>query len=632
MSVTYSDGEDDFEDYEEDDFEAASLGASSSSLPKTLEQASISSNGSVRKINKQPTPLNSFGTLDESKSDGTSKHKRKGNNSHQSQQPATSPIHKSSSQTATIEKLRLSNNALRSQLKEFARALDASLKNNKKASERALEPSSKSMKIKAQVVKNMKQKIEIYKRANNELKRQLKETRDNDKVIELENLVNLKEREIHKLVKDNKSLLAIQRNQAKQISAKENLKHEWPQRITSLENDVKVYREKLRKVRARDIKFADERRSQKVQLGEARNKNRRLKAQLEDMRSVLIESGENVRKKKGVKTVEEAVKSATAQLEQRIKKLSLQVTLLEKTKSQEAMRHKRLIRKKELELKAAMETNEKLHKQLAKKEKQVRMQVLQVKKVKKQLHEIVMKEEPINLPRRVPSFVPAAPPTENRIPSRVNPSPLVTSRSNVAPVEKTAAVPQPGVLSEDIENVVNIPAVKKEERIVSNSSNEEAEKKTSEPIMGEDEKNAAVKLQAGYRGFSDRRRVSEIKQENKAATQLQSQYRGYQSRKKSASIKERRDRDEAFDEQQRYEQERKKLMKENDGRNPTESSSKSTEKRGAVLTEDGVGAATTESKPMQHEEKSSEAVDEPKKGAFTKPGARRKKKEKRKYY
>ena len=71
-------------------------------------------------------------------------------------------------------------------------------------------------------------------------------------------------------------------------------------------------------------------------------------------------------------------------------------------------------------------------------------------------------------------------------------------------------------------------------------------------------------------------------------------------------------------------------MKENDGRNPTESSSKSTEKRGAVLTEDGVGAATTESKPMQHEEKSSEAVDEPKKGAFTKPGARRKKKEKRK--
>ena len=102
----------------------------------------------------------------------------------------------------------------------------------------------------------MKQKIEIYKRANNELKRQLKETRDNDKVIELENLVNLKEREIHKLVKDNKSLLAIQRNQAKQISAKENLKHEWPQRITSLENDVKVYREKLRKVRARDIKFA----------------------------------------------------------------------------------------------------------------------------------------------------------------------------------------------------------------------------------------------------------------------------------------------------------------------------------------------------------------------------------------
>ena len=580
MSTTYSDDEDDFEDYAEDDFETASLDASTKgSLPRSLEQASTTSNGSDRTVGKkQPTPVNSFVVLEDDKPDSNKRQKRKGNQNLRSQQPATSPIHKSTSQAATIEKLRLSNNALRSQLKEFARALDASLKNNKKASQMALEPSSKSMKIKAQVVKNMRQKIEIYKRANNELKRQLKETRDNDKVIELENLVNMKEREILKLVRDNKSLLAIQRNQAKQISAKENLKQEWPQRIKSLENDVKVYREKLRKVRARDIKFADERRNQKAQLEEARSKNRRLKAQLEDMRTMLVEDGDKNRKKKGVKSVEEAVRNATEKLEQRIKKLSLQVTLLEKTKNQEAMKHKRLMRKKAEELKAAMETNGQLQRELSKKEKQVRMQVLQVKKVKKQLHDIIMKEEPINLPRRVPSFVPAAPPTENRMPSRVNPSPLVTSRSNVAPTERVTTDTKPGVLSEDIGKTVTIPDVKMEEDIDSNETSEEAEAKPKESGASEQEKTAAIKLQAGYRGFSDRKRVNEIKEEHKAATQLQSQYRGYKSRKKTDSIKERSERDKAFDEQQQYERERKKVLKENNGRDHFELPSKSTEK------------------------------------------------------
>ena len=118
------------------------------------------------------------------------------------------------------------------------------------------------------------------------------------------------------------------------------------------------------------------------------------------------------------------------------------------------------------------------------------MQVLQVKKVKKQLHDIIMKEEPINLPKRVPSFVPAAPPTGNRMPSRVNPSPLVTSRSNVAPMESITADTKPGVLSEDVGNTVIIPDVKMEGDALSNEINEETEVKAKKSAVSEEEKDS----------------------------------------------------------------------------------------------------------------------------------------------
>ena len=199
--------------------------------------------------------------------------------------PSTSPISKSTKRekspsskntnrnSTEVEMLKIANDALRNQLREFAKALDVSLKQNKKMKESGLPGASKSMKVKAEMMKNMQKKIDVYKRANGELKRQLREMRDADKVVALENLVGQRDIEIKRLNRDNKALLSIQRSQAREMSARETAKSEWPQKIVSLENDIRVYREKLRKIRERDMKYMEERHEQTEKMADLVNPN-----------------------------------------------------------------------------------------------------------------------------------------------------------------------------------------------------------------------------------------------------------------------------------------------------------------------------------------------------------------------
>ena len=61
---------------------------------------------------------------------------------------------------------------------------------------------------------------------------------------------------------ENRSLLAVQRHQSRKIQVRESIKADWPKRLSSLENEVRIYREKLRKIRQRDLKFAETRKWQ----------------------------------------------------------------------------------------------------------------------------------------------------------------------------------------------------------------------------------------------------------------------------------------------------------------------------------------------------------------------------------
>ena len=474
--------------------------------------------------------------------------------------PSTSPISKSTKRekspsskntnrnSTEVEMLKIANDALRNQLREFAKALDVSLKQNKKMKESGLPGASKSMKVKAEMMKNMQKKIDVYKRANGELKRQLREMRDADKVVALENLLGQRDIEIKRLNRDNKALLSIQRSQAREMSARETAKSEWPQKIVSLENDIRVYREKLRKIRERDMKYMEERHEQTEKMADLVKANRRLKVQMEDMRSQIVASDTSLPTQVPPPNVK--------LLEEKAKKLKTQVNLLEKVKLQEQLKAKREIKKRDEDLIKLTEENKLLRAELDLKEKQVRMQVLQVKKVKKQLQDIVVNDEPISLPRRVPSFVPSqahiyvpAPPSKGSANSKrhapassVNPSPLVNSRSNLMAQSSSETDTHPGEA---------MAAAKTTDAVEDDETGFGAEF-DSDP----DAEMAAIKLQAGFRGYTERNKVEQMKQEkateNDAAVALQSQFRGYKARQTTAAQKEQRDRDDAFNAQQRY--------------------------------------------------------------------------------
>ena len=68
--------------------------------------------------------------------------------------------------------------------------------------------------------------------------------------------------QVQLLMDENRSLLAVQRHQSRKIQVRESIKADWPKRLSSLENEVRIYREKLRKIRQRDLKFAETRKWQ----------------------------------------------------------------------------------------------------------------------------------------------------------------------------------------------------------------------------------------------------------------------------------------------------------------------------------------------------------------------------------
>ena len=86
---------------------------------------------------------------------------------------------------------------------------------------------------------------------------------------------------------------AIQRHQSRKIQQRESVKQEWPQRLQSLENEVRIYREKLRKVRQRDLKFAETRKWQDGQIVGLKKQVKKLQSKLGTFK---IEKNENEEK------------------------------------------------------------------------------------------------------------------------------------------------------------------------------------------------------------------------------------------------------------------------------------------------------------------------------------------------
>ena len=167
--------------------------------------------------------------------------------------------------------------------------------------------------------------------------------------------------------------------------------------------------------------------------------------------------------------------------------------------------HKREMRLKEKTLQEAQAENDRLKAELSLKEKQVRLQVLQVKKVKKQLKDIVLQDEPISLPTQRPTFQPSRPRNNASRSNRTNdPSPLVSSRMNDN-TDMVLASMKPStkgaILTED-DALLEVQQEEQEEKEKDDTLNDRLGIDIDDPQTH----GAATKLQAGYRGFQSRRK------------------------------------------------------------------------------------------------------------------------------
>eukprot|EP00500_Bicosoecida_sp_ms1_P002402 CAMPEP_0203815650 /NCGR_PEP_ID=MMETSP0115-20131106/11224_1 /ASSEMBLY_ACC=CAM_ASM_000227 /TAXON_ID=33651 /ORGANISM="Bicosoecid sp, Strain ms1" /LENGTH=361 /DNA_ID=CAMNT_0050724549 /DNA_START=19 /DNA_END=1104 /DNA_ORIENTATION=+ len=306
---------------------------------------------------------------------------------------------KGATQDETIEKLRLANEALRKQLKEFSKALDASLAANSEDAEAASGSLSardreafllerrrmmNALAGKEKQLRGVQKKLEIYKKANAELKKQVGGTYNAERLAALHSERDEKEVLLAQLQEENRTLMAIQRSQAKKIQEQEAMKSEWPAKVSSLMADLRVAKERVRKAKEREAKAQDLTKKQHEQMLRLAEKNKQLQAQLLDYE-----------RSQGTSLAEKEKKKLLASWTEEKAKLQHAIDVLEKSKMQERTKGERLLRANVTELQKVKKEMEKHRAALAEKEKEIRLQLLQVRKLKRQLRELALGEVPL---------------------------------------------------------------------------------------------------------------------------------------------------------------------------------------------------------------------------------------------
>lgn len=224
----------------------------------------------------------------------------------------------------TIEKLRIANAALRRQLKEFSRALEVSLSVASAGKDRILTDPDKAEIEQALIAKEKQletamKRIEIYRfearpcsarspperpfagsgatppaltlhhplwrrtrcrRANKELRKQIANAYTAERVMELENSAREKEAEIQRLIEENKTLVVVQRNQSKSIARHDAMRDEWPAKLQALQDELRVYKEKIRRNRAAERRAQEQSLRQQEHMARLQERVKDLERQL----------------------------------------------------------------------------------------------------------------------------------------------------------------------------------------------------------------------------------------------------------------------------------------------------------------------------------------------------------------
>ena len=154
-----------------------------------------------------------------------------------------------------VTKLKQQNKYLMEQLKQFSRMLDNTVDKKSVAKGKGTimgnRAASRQHRLglsaaRDQELQNAIKRIDIYKKANEALKKQLNKSLVPDRVLELENKVSAKKKELGQMKEELKTLKSENRRLQKDLAAMNQSQGDYPAQVAALIKELQGYKEKLK--------------------------------------------------------------------------------------------------------------------------------------------------------------------------------------------------------------------------------------------------------------------------------------------------------------------------------------------------------------------------------------------------
>ncbi|ETW03637.1 hypothetical protein H310_05036 [Aphanomyces invadans] len=237
-------------------------------------------------------------------------------------------------------------------------------------------------------LRNLYKRISVYRKANAALQKELEGFHNNDFVAQVENKAREKQLLIEKLTHENKYLANLQRTQAKRIEELESLKEHFPSKHHSVMEELRICKETYRMCKERE-RLAEDR-------------SAKLHQQVVDLMARNKALADKIRQHHSSTESKATTNDATARRgdgggggggdddDDDLAQLRTRVALLEKTKRAEKAKYERVIQMCQEQLDACKREMEAFQAQLLEKEKELRLQVVELKKLKRQLRDLAV--------------------------------------------------------------------------------------------------------------------------------------------------------------------------------------------------------------------------------------------------
>ena len=303
----------------------------------------------------------------------------------------------SARQEEYISKLRKANEALRNQLRAYSKALEVSMSGSKSFAAgsglRALKSKldhdgKKSLRAlvatKEKSLVSLRKKVEVYKKSVTHLKKQLRKAYTSERVIQIGNENKEKEKRIQQLLEEKRNLVNIHRAQAKQIQRADVSKEEWPERVAALQEELRFARDRYKELKLK-IKESESMHSrQHEQMVRLTEKNKELLRELKE-----LEASHGVVREKPPDPG--SVKKAW---EKERRGLTTRIHQLEKANRREKVKLESASKRSEQVIQGLKLRIDGYKEKVDEREKEMRAQLLQVKKLKRNLRELAMGDLP----------------------------------------------------------------------------------------------------------------------------------------------------------------------------------------------------------------------------------------------